>query len=128
MASENNTKPNPAEQALLPAVKKTATPSQIKFYEGEIRELLELALTGVRLYCICRNGYLAAEKQQTVVKKIFVEACKTKFGKAWKGRSLVFRSVSVLSSHLILLAKSPEFTKGISNLVQCFSSTQCFCH
>ncbi len=81
-----------------PAKDKVPTLYQIKLYEWEVRELLDVALTGVRIYLQCRNAYPSALKQRKLAKKIFRNACKQKFGSNWKG----IMSRSLLSSVLML--------------------------
>lgn len=71
-----------------PAKEKCATPDQIKFYDGEIRDLLDIALFGMRVYLVSRNAYPAAIKQRQLAKKIFRNACKMKFGSNWRGSVL----------------------------------------
>lgn len=118
--SQTKAKPGSVEHGLLPAVTKVATPDQIKFYEGEIRELLELAQTGVRLYVLCRNAFPESPKLSEVVKKVFSQSCKAKYGKSWKGTHAPLRFNH--GSQIFRADKSPEFTKGISTLVNFLSS------
>lgn len=112
---EGKEKPSAAERALAPAIVKVALPDQIKLYEGEIRELLEAALFGVRMYLLCRNAYPTPLKQHRLAKKVFYDVCKRKYGTQWKG--MISALLVNVVAHHVRTEKRPEFTKGISSLV-----------
>lgn len=58
---------------------------QLKFYKGEERDLLDVALFYMRLYLLNANGFPDAQELVTWSYNSFMVACKAKFRGNWEG-------------------------------------------
>lgn len=71
-------------------------PHQLKFYKGEVKEVVDLAIFFFRLYLLNVNAYPDAEDLITWARNAYVAACKSYYGSKYKrmlavkGNSLSF--------------------------------------
>ncbi len=64
-------------------------PHQLKFYKGETREVIELALFFLRLYLLNVNAYPSADELITWSSNAFTAACKSYYGSRYKRTWLI---------------------------------------
>lgn len=60
-------------------------PTQLKYYKGEMKSILEDAVFFVRLYLLNHNAYPTLEEIITWSQNAYVAACKLRLGAKYKG-------------------------------------------
>ncbi len=63
-------------------------PHQLKYYEGEAKDLIDLVLYFFRLYLMNVNGFPGARDLATLGSNAFEAACRNLYGLKWEGSSV----------------------------------------